>query len=81
MGQAVLEMSAKGDGLEVEVRTFTPNLKGFEARMDAGEWKAMESGFVWKPAGSGGRSELEVRTVNEFGVYGPLSRVVLEVVE
>jgi hypothetical protein len=74
--QAAVEVRADGDKLRVELKTMTPNFKTFEVRLDGGDWK--ESGEIveWKP--DAGPNELRARTVNAFGVKGPVSR--LEVV-
>jgi hypothetical protein len=80
IGQAALRLETNGEAIEVEIRTLTPNLKGFEARIDERDWHGVERKFVWKPASENkGKSVLEVRTVNEFGVYGAVSKVVLKV--
>jgi len=71
IGQAALSLRAEGDKLRVALKTFTPNFKRYEVRVDDGEWKASDGDFVW-PVHSGS-NRLEARTGNQFGVVGPAS--------
>ena len=78
LGQAALSLRPEPEGLKVELKTFTPNFQTFETRQSAGadgEWQKSGSQFEWKL--QPGLSRLEARSVNEFGVAGPVS--VLEV--
>jgi hypothetical protein len=76
IGQAAVALSPDGAGVKVALRTMTPNLRGFRVQIDGGGWKAAEAAFVWTPRP--GSNRLEVRTVNKFGVEGPVSTVELE---
>jgi hypothetical protein len=64
-------------GLKVELKTLTPNFKQFEVRESAGknqgEWRASGNEVEWKLRQ--GLNRLEARTVNAFGVIGPVSVV------
>jgi hypothetical protein len=73
IGQASLGLSAEGGKLKVAIRTMTPNFKEFRIRIDGGEWKAGTDGFAW--AIHAGSNKLESKTVNQFGVEGPVSLV------
>jgi len=76
IGQAALALVTDGTGIHVSIKTITPNFKSFQIRIDAGEWKAWENAITWKP--HAGANRLESRTINEFGVEGPISTVELE---
>jgi len=62
--------------LRVKLTHSMPNFKEFEAKIDAGPWKKVESTFIWqlKP----GINRLACRAVNIFGVRGPESWVEVE---
>jgi hypothetical protein len=91
IGQAAVTLASDGSGLKVALRTMTPNLREFRVQIDGGGWKAAEfrvqidgggwkaaeATFVWAP--HPGANRLEARTVNKFGVEGPVSTVELEV--
>ena len=76
IGQAALSLSADGGKLKVAIKTMTPNLKEFRVRIDGGEWKASADSFAW--ALHPGSNKLESKTVNQFGVEGPVSLVEVE---
>jgi hypothetical protein len=71
IGQAALTLTADSAGLRVGLKTLTPNFKTYQARIDGGEWKPSSDAFTWKP--HVGANRLEVKTVNQFGVDGPVS--------
>jgi hypothetical protein len=50
---------------------LTPNFKRFEVQIDGREWKESEPGLEWTLHPGGNR--LAARTVNQFGVSGPVS--------
>lgn len=77
VGQAALTLRPAQDGVQVEAKTFTPNFDTFEARLDGGEWSRRGPAFLWKL--HPGANRLEARTVNRFGVRGPVSEAVIEV--
>ena len=73
INQAALSLraGAEGAGVQVNVRSLTPNFKTFLARVDGGDWRPVGAVFGWWPRA--GRNRLEVKAVNEFGVEGPIS--------
>jgi len=77
IGQANLSLVPDGAGLRVALKTLTPNFKTYLARIDGGEWKPVADAFTWTPTGRGA-SRLEVKTVNQFGVDGPVSTAEVE---
>jgi hypothetical protein len=77
LGQAAVELRAAGEAVQVSVKTLTPNLARYEARIDAGAWTVSEPTFAWRL--HPGRNQLEVKTVNRFGVEGPVSAVEFDV--
>ena len=77
IGQATLLLVPDGAGLRVALKTLTPNFKTYLARMDGGEWKPVGDAFTWTP--TRGANRLEVKTVNQFGVEGPVSTAEVEI--
>ena len=81
LGQAALSLQSPDDGkeggLRVGLRTLTPNFERFEARTDGGPWQPRDEASLWmlRP----GRNRFEARTVNRFGVTGPITLVELAV--
>ena len=61
----------------VTLRTLTPNFKTYLFRIDGGEWKAGAERVEWKT--HAGANRLEARSVNQFGVEGPVSTAEVEV--
>ncbi len=77
IGQAALNLIAEEGGkINVALKTLTPNFERFEVQMDGGGWRACGASFVWQV--HPGRNRLETRTVNQFGVAGPISTAELE---
>lgn len=74
--QAAIQLRASGDGLRVKLATMTPNLMTFETSIDGGAWKTSSADVPWSI--HAGINRLEARTVNQFGVKGPISKVELE---
>ncbi|HVR87468.1 MAG TPA: hypothetical protein VMU54_24290, partial [Planctomycetota bacterium] len=76
IGQAAVGLSVEDGRLQVALRTLTPNFKEFRVQVDGGGWKPVGDRFSWalKP----GTNRLEARAINQFGVEGPLSTLVLE---
>lgn len=72
LGQASLTLTAEGDKLRVSITTMTPNLDRFEIRTDGGDWRPSAETFEWPV--SPGANRLEARTLNKFGVTGPVSK-------
>ncbi|HAB16171.1 MAG TPA: hypothetical protein PLX89_23350 [Verrucomicrobiota bacterium] len=79
IGQASVSLSVEEGKIRVALKTLTPNLKQFEHRFDDGEWKAAVGSIEWPV--HFGTNRLEVRTMNRFGVLGPLSVAEVEVRE
>lgn len=76
IGQAAVTLQAEGDKVRVAFRTMTPNFKEYRVRMDGGEWRSSPDSLLW--ALRPGSNRLEARTVNQFGVEGPVSTVELQ---
>lgn len=77
INQANLSLTADGGGLRASLKTMTPNFKTYLARFDGvGEWKPVGETFTWTP--HAGANRLEVKTVNLFGVEGPVSTAELQ---
>lgn len=60
-----------GGAMNVSLKTLTPNFKTYLARIDGGDWKPTPANFTWTP--HAGSNHLEVKTVNQFGIDGPVS--------
>lgn len=72
INQSAMTIAAgDGAGLQVSLKTLTPNFKTYLARFDGGDWKPTPASFNWAP--HHGANRLEVKTVNQFGVDGPVS--------
>jgi len=76
IGQAALSFFAQDGKIKVALKTLTPNFKRFEVQFDDGGWRASDETFTWKVRA--GPNQLEARTLNKFGVTGPISTAVLE---
>ncbi len=79
IGQAALSLVTKGEKIDVSLKTLTPNFKRFEIRTDQGDWTPTADQFIWNV--HAGANQLEARTVNEFGVTGPVSAAELGIKE
>ena len=77
IGQAAMTLVADGDRIRVNLRTMTPNFKKFQVRMDEGQWRTSGDSIGWPV--HAGSNRIEARTVNQFGVTGPISTVKVEV--
>ena len=77
LGQAGVDLAVEGGKLMVGLKTLTPNFTRFEIRRDDGEWGPSAAAFEWKLRP--GVSRLEARTVNAFGITGPVSTADVEV--
>lgn len=73
INQASLLLERADDGIAVTAKTLTPNFKTFRARVDGGKWRNCGDKFTWRL--HGGSNVLEVKSVNQFEVDGPLSKV------
>ena len=79
INQAALSLTPDGSNLAVTLRTLTPNFKTFRVRLDGGPWMDSPEAFTWTL--HGGQNTLEAKSVNLFGVDGPVSTVELHVAE
>ncbi|MCC7373010.1 MAG: hypothetical protein IT581_00025 [Verrucomicrobiales bacterium] len=71
VGQSAMELSVGSGALRVRLRTFTPNFERFERSRDHGPWEPAEAEFEWPL--HPGANRLQTRTVNRFGVVGPVA--------
>jgi hypothetical protein len=62
--------------LDVILKTLTPNFKEYQTRMDGSSWKSAKAEFAWSP--HPGANRVEARTVNRFGIIGPVSTLELD---
>src|SRR4051812_13151955 len=76
IGQASLNLVSREGKLVVILKTLTPNFKEYQTRMDGSSWKSAKAEFAWSP--HPGANRLEARTVNRFGIIGPVSTVELD---
>ncbi|MEO8352128.1 MAG: hypothetical protein ABI680_10390, partial [Chthoniobacteraceae bacterium] len=75
--QAALSLVPADGKIRLTLKTMTPNFARFEVKIDGGDWAPSDDTFIW-PVHSG-RNEIEVRSVNRFGVSGPFGGAVLEI--
>jgi sugar phosphate isomerase/epimerase len=73
INQAAVRLVPEQDQLRVTLQTLTPNFRAYEARIDGGAWRSCGESLPWNL--HPGSNRLEVRTVNQFGVEGPISAV------
>jgi hypothetical protein len=73
IGQAALTLtpSPVPGEIDVDLRTLTPNFREFQVRIDDAGWEPSPPRRRW--ALHPGRNRLEARSVNRFGVEGPVS--------
>jgi len=71
IGQAAIGVASEGGKVVVALKTFTPNFKEYEVQFDGGPWKTSNDKFDWML--HAGANRLAARTVNQFGVHGPVS--------
>jgi hypothetical protein len=71
IGQAALELAVKSGHLIVTLKTLTPNFRSYEVQFDTAAWTPSTDRFPWTL--HLGTNRLAARTVNEFGVLGPVS--------
>jgi hypothetical protein len=77
MDQAAMSLRSEGAKVIVALKTLTPNFKRYEVRLNGGDWKSSAEKFDWSV--HSGANRLEARTVNQFGVNGPISAAEIEV--
>ena len=73
VNQAALFLTPARDGISVHIRTMTPNFKTFRCKADDDLWRNCGDTFIWKL--HGGANVLLVKSVNQFEVDGPASKV------
>ena len=79
IGQAALSLRAERDKITVALKTLTPNFMRYEIQVTGGGWKPSADSFSWNVRP--GLNRLGVRTVNRFGIHGPISTAELELSE
>ena len=79
IGQAALSLFAEDGKIRVALKTLTPNFKRYEVQIDGGGWKPSDETFIWNI--HDGQNRLEARTLNKFGVSGPVSAAEFQVKE
>lgn len=62
--------------VDVTLDSFTPELERLERQIDDGSWEPTGARFRWRL--HAGANALAVRAVNDAGIVGPASRLVLE---
>ena len=77
VGQSALSLIPDGDKLRISVKTMTPNFKEYQVQIDAAGWKPSAENFAWNV--HEGANRLEIKTVNRFGIEGPVSTAVVDV--
>jgi len=75
--QAALTLATDSKEITAQLKTLTPNFKEYQVRIDNKDWKPSSDNLIW-PIHSG-VNHLEARTVNQFGVTGPVSTAALAV--
>jgi hypothetical protein len=73
LNQAAVSLSPEQDHIRVTLRTLTPNFKEYQVRVDAGRWSASGDSLLWRLRP--GTNRLEVKSLNQFGVDGPISTI------
>ncbi len=76
IGQAALTLSVDAGKVKVAIRTLTPNLQGYKVQIDGGGWTPSAETLTWTL--HAGANRLEAKTVNRFGVEGPVSTVEID---
>jgi hypothetical protein len=78
INQAALVLAPQGAALAVKIQTLTPNFKTFSVRIDGGPWADSAASLTWTL--HDGPNRLEAKSVNLFGLEGPLSTAELNAV-
>ena len=77
LNQAFIHLYDQGSSLlTVQLETHTPNFERFEVAIDNGEWCGSEPVLSWEL--HGGQNILRARSINKFGVAGPVHKMVLK---
>ncbi len=70
--QAALTLTPNGQAsVKVTLKTMTPNFRTYVAQIDGEQWKPVGDSFAWSL--HSGRNQLLTKSVNQFGVDGPVS--------
>lgn len=77
INQAALTLAPDGSAIAVSIKTLTPNFKTFMARVDRADWKPVADHFTWPV--HAGANKLEVKSVNQFNIDGPISTAEMKV--
>jgi hypothetical protein len=77
LDQVSLKLVPTGSHLRADMKSLTPNFQTYQVRIDRGEWKLTEDTFSWNM--HPGTNHLEARTMNKFGVTGPVSTTAVDV--
>lgn len=77
IGQSALSIAVNDGNVFVTLKTLTPNFKTFEIRIDGAGWKKSSDREPWPV--HAGVNTLAVRTMNAFGITGPISVAELKV--
>lgn len=75
INQVALNVAVAGDVLQIEMKTFTPNFKTFEVKRE-GKWEPADKNLDWKL--KPGTNRIEARSLNQFGVTGPVASLEIE---
>ena len=78
INQAALTLTPDRSRLQVQIRTLTPNHMAYKVRVDGGDWQLANDHFGWTPRRPG-VNRLEAKSVNMFGVEGPVSTAEVQV--
>lgn len=78
LGQAELRLyPLTPESIRIDLQSFTPNFKTFELRTDDEPWVRTENSVIWKLRP--GTHQIKARSLNRFGVTGPVSTAVVKV--
>ncbi len=78
LNQAYIHLYDQGSSLlKVQLETHTPNFERFEVAFDNGEWQSSDPVLAWEL--HNGQNFLKARSINKFGVAGPVHKIVLKV--
>jgi len=79
IGQAALSLVGEDGRIKATLKTLTPNFKRYEIQVNGAGWKTSDDTFIWNV--HPGLNRLETRTVNKFGVIGPISTAEMAIAE
>ena len=79
VGQATLSPHLDGEKIVIYLHTLTPNFAHYQIRIDHRAWAQNDDVIQWQV--HSGTNHLEARTMNAFGVAGPISRLEVKVAD